>query len=70
MHGQLSEEPRLQKAITGLMDESALAEMKKTLTRPELQRITSAGAKYAGTWLTVILSTYDGHMADQHSFNL
>ena len=41
------------------MDESALAEMKKTMTRPELQRITSAGAKYAGTWLTVIPSTYD-----------
>ena len=57
-HSQLADDSRLQKVLTGWVEDSALEEMKKTLTRSGLQRITSSAGKYAGAWLTTIPSVY------------
>ena len=57
-HSQLADDSRLQKVLTGWVEDRALEEMKKTLTRSGLQRITSSAGKYAGAWLTTIPSVY------------
>ena len=51
--------------LTGWVEDRALEEMKKTLTRSGLQRITSSAGKYAGAWLTAIPSVYALQLKDK-----
>ena len=55
-YGKEDEETKVQKTVTGLLNKRKLEEMKRTMTRADIQRVTSSSSKYAGTWLTTIPS--------------